>query len=84
MYYQLFGAMGATLNQANTSIPLFICLHGGPGVSSSLGAYVELGPIRITDGKPKLATNPWNLFGHNLFIDQPLNVGFSYHGERHG
>lgn len=27
---------------------------------------------------------PWNYMGHTLFIDSPLNAGFSYHGDRHG
>lgn len=80
MFYQLFGAMDSKPTDKNTSIPLFIWLQGGPGVSS----YTELGPIRVAEGKPKLASYPWNMFGHYLFIDQPLNVGFSYYGERHG
>lgn len=61
-----------------------IWLQGGPGSSSMFGAFTELGPIRIVDGKAKSFAYPWNFFGHLLFIDQPLNVGFSYYGNRTG
>ena len=45
---------------------------------------MEIGPIRIINGKPRLFSYPWNNMGHLLFIDQPLNVGFSYYGDRKG
>ena len=41
-----------------------------------------MGPIRIVNGTPHLFKYSWNYFGHMLFIDQPLNVGFSYFGNR--
>jgi carboxypeptidase C (cathepsin A) len=44
-----------------------------------------LGPIRIEKGQAKLFHAAWNIFGHLLFVDQPLNVGFSYKsGDRNG
>jgi carboxypeptidase C (cathepsin A) len=62
-----------------------IWLQGGPGASSQFGAFTELGPIRIEKGKAKNFHSSWNIFGHLLFIDQPLNVGFSYmQGNRTG
>lgn len=84
MHYQLFGAMGSSLNDTSSSIPLIIWLNGGPGSSSLFGAFTENGPIRILENKTKLFDYPWNLFGHTLYIDQPLNVGFSYSGNRTG
>jgi carboxypeptidase C (cathepsin A) len=84
MYYQLFGAMGANVNQSNPTLPLLIWLQGGPGVSSMFGAFTEIGPIRVVNGKVKTSSYPWNIFGHLLFIDQPLNVGFSFYGNRTG
>lgn len=50
MYYQLFGAHGTTLTQ-NTSVPLIIWLQGGPGSSSMFGAYTEIGPVLVKNGK---------------------------------
>jgi len=84
MFYNLFSAMGSDFDKPSPKIPLMIWLQGGPGGSSQFGAFTENGPIRIVNGKPKLFQYSWNFFGHMLFIDQPLNVGFSYSGNRTG
>jgi carboxypeptidase C (cathepsin A) len=57
---------------------LIIWLQGGPGSSSQFGGFTELGPIRITEQGIREFSNSWNILGHTLFIDQPINVGFSY------
>ena len=80
MFYQLYSSKGTDIS--NGTVPLIIWLQGGPGGSSQFGAFTENGPIRIVDGKPKLFQYSWNHVGHMLFIDQPLNVGFSYYGVR--
>ncbi|TCD62229.1 hypothetical protein EIP91_007208 [Steccherinum ochraceum] len=53
--------------------------NGGPGCSSSLGLFMELGPCRVT--QPNATTfNPsaWNDNANIFFVDQPIGVGFSY------
>jgi carboxypeptidase C (cathepsin A) len=82
MYYQLFSSVGSSLNESDSRVPLIIWLNGGPGSSSLFGAFTENGPIRILKNKTSYFQNPWNLLGHTLYIDQPLNVGFSYYGNR--
>lgn len=56
-------------------------LNGGPGCSSLTGLFLELGPSRI-DEKIDLVFNPysWNNNASVIFLDQPVNVGYSYSG----
>jgi len=58
-----------------TFIPL-----GGPGASSATGLLFELGPCRIAskDGAVTRNKDSWNTHSHILFLDQPVNVGWSY------
>lgn len=52
----------------------------GPGASSMLGLFSELGPCNLTPTSPTTSTpNPfaWNNNASLLFIDQPAGVGFS-------
>ncbi|KAJ2936592.1 hypothetical protein H1R20_g509, partial [Candolleomyces eurysporus] len=61
--------------------------NGGPGASSSLGLFMELGPCRVLDENgPKFHPESWNSRANIFFIDQPVSVGFSYaeYGEHVG
>ncbi|WEW61996.1 serine-type carboxypeptidase [Emydomyces testavorans] len=61
--------------------PVVLWLNGGPGCSSLTGLFLELGPASI-DKKLKVVHNPysWNSNASVIFLDQPVNVGFSYSG----
>ncbi|KAF4622848.1 hypothetical protein D9613_001368 [Agrocybe pediades] len=59
--------------------------NGGPGCSSSLGLFMELGPCRIPSSNGTVRhPESWNTNANIFFIDQPIGVGFSYadHGEK--
>ena len=52
---------------------------GGPGCSSSTGLFFELGPCSITeDIETKRNKYSWNTHANIVFLDQPINVGYSY------
>ncbi|TVY92436.1 Carboxypeptidase Y-like protein A [Lachnellula willkommii] len=61
--------------------PVILWLNGGPGCSSLTGLFLELGPSSI-DKNLKLHINPysWNANASVIFLDQPVNVGYSYSG----
>lgn len=59
--------------------PVVLWLNGGPGCSSMTGLLFELGPASISaELKPVHNPYAWNNNASVIFLDQPVNVGFSY------
>ncbi|KAL0567380.1 hypothetical protein V5O48_014608, partial [Marasmius crinis-equi] len=60
--------------------PLILWLNGGPGCSSSTGLLFELGPCSIANEGQNTSYNPysWNKHANIIFLDQPVQVGYSY------
>ncbi|KAJ3046478.1 hypothetical protein HK097_000830 [Rhizophlyctis rosea] len=60
--------------------PVILWLNGGPGCSSLTGLFMELGPCRVSPTGNGTINNPssWNNEANVIFLDQPINVGFSY------
>lgn len=67
---------------APATAPLVLWLNGGPGCSSSTGLLIELGPCSIykegSTVKTKYNPHSWNNHFNIIFLDQPINVGYSY------
>ena len=55
-------------------------MNGGPGGSSLIGALQENGPCFINADSNSTYLNPysWNNEVNMLYLDQPVQVGFSY------
>ncbi|ODQ82803.1 hypothetical protein BABINDRAFT_159305 [Babjeviella inositovora NRRL Y-12698] len=59
--------------------PIILWLNGGPGCSSMTGLFFELGPSSINAKiAPEYNPHSWNSNASVIFLDQPVNVGFSY------
>ncbi|KAJ3272497.1 hypothetical protein HDV01_005448 [Terramyces sp. JEL0728] len=70
-------------NKDVVSPPLIIWLQGGPGSSSMIGLFYEVGPIKITSEKHFIKNfDAWNSNSSMLFIDNPLGAGFSHLGNK--
>lgn len=66
-------------NADPTTAPLTTWINGGPGTSSMVGLFQEIGPCAI-DADENVVNNPysWTNASNLLFIDQPVQTGFSY------
>ncbi|KAF3762037.1 hypothetical protein M406DRAFT_49615 [Cryphonectria parasitica EP155] len=60
--------------------PLAVYLAGGPGEASTAATVMENGPCYVGDDSNTTYVNPWsfNNFANMLYIDQPVQAGYSY------
>ncbi|KAJ3194807.1 hypothetical protein HK101_001868 [Irineochytrium annulatum] len=63
---------------ANGPTPLIIWLQGGPGSSSMIGLFYEMGPLRVgPDMLLHRNGDTWNTNCSMVFIDNPVGTGYS-------
>ena len=69
--------------QLPESAPLTVFINGGPGTSSLVGLFQEVGPCQVVEvAQGRLGTIArdwgWDRSSNIIFIDQPVQVGFSF------
>ncbi|KAI9348719.1 Alpha/Beta hydrolase protein [Zopfochytrium polystomum] len=71
------------INPSPTPPPLIIWLQGGPGSSSMIGLFNEMGPLHVGPDQ-QIRRNPetWNRNCSMLFIDNPVGTGYSFVGSQ--
>jgi vitellogenic carboxypeptidase-like protein len=75
MFFWYFPAQERNPDKAAT----LIWLQGGPGSSSMIGLFYEMGPLKITkDLRLEKNYNSWNKDCNMIFIDNPVGTGFSF------
>ncbi|CAM6114669.1 unnamed protein product [Calypogeia fissa] len=76
LFYAFYEASSSSAPVDET--PLILWLNGGPGCSSLIGCFYELGPW-IVDENGEIHSNPWswNRRYGVLFVDSPAGTGFS-------
>jgi carboxypeptidase C (cathepsin A) len=75
MYFWFFQA-----RENHEIAPLTAWFSGGPGVPSSSAALGEHGPCSVLSDSKTTELNPWswNEKVNMIYLDQPLQVGYSY------
>jgi carboxypeptidase C (cathepsin A) len=69
--------------QLPETAPLTVFINGGPGSSSMVGLFQEIGPCEVVElSQDRLGTVArgwgWDRSSNLLFIDNPVQTGFSY------
>ncbi len=69
--------------QLPETAPLTVFINGGPGSSSMVGLFQEVGPCQVVEvAEGQLGTVArewgWDRSSNIIFIDQPVQVGFSF------
>ncbi|ORY43858.1 alpha/beta-hydrolase [Rhizoclosmatium globosum] len=83
LFFWFFPSLTQTQTQTQTGpeddpAPLIVWLQGGPGSSSMIGLFYEMGPLRVNNDLTLTRNNwTWNEKASMLFIDNPAGVGYS-------
>jgi len=65
--------------EAPEEAPVVLWMTGGPGCSSELAVFYENGPYSLNeDLEVEETPYGWDNNAHMIFVDQPVNTGFSY------
>lgn len=66
--------------------PLTIWLNGGPGLSSLIGLFTEMGPLKFSNDLSLVlnGNTSWTRLTHLLLVDQPVGTGYSFIGDESG
>ncbi|KAF0972227.1 hypothetical protein FDP41_009535 [Naegleria fowleri] len=85
LYYLLIPKLGSS--KIDPNVPLLLWLNGGPGCSSMIGLFMEIGPLRFKPSNDPSTKQPslvdhtmysYCQYYHVLLIDNPSGAGYSF------
>ncbi|XP_050361759.1 venom serine carboxypeptidase-like [Nymphalis io] len=71
-------------NKEESNKEWIIWLQGGPGSTSLVGLFSEMGPFEYIDDQLKLRETSWCKDFSMVFIDNPVGAGFSFTDSQEG
>ena len=82
LFYIFYSCRALKSGQTPKDVPVIVWLQGGPGASSQLGNFYEIGPYTLdkdSSGKYEEVAfeKSWTDYYNLLFIDNPRGVGYS-------
>ncbi|XP_051912287.1 uncharacterized protein LOC127594452 [Hippocampus zosterae] len=87
MFYTYFPRLGETLETPKPDSPVVIWMNGGPGSSSQIGSWTEIGPVECvngTDGKQALKPRePVTGVGLSFTVPNNLTVNSTITAGKH-
>eukprot|EP00825_Cyclidium_porcatum_P048215 TRINITY_DN801_c0_g1_i5.p1 TRINITY_DN801_c0_g1~~TRINITY_DN801_c0_g1_i5.p1 ORF type:complete len:437 (+),score=50.17 TRINITY_DN801_c0_g1_i5:198-1508(+) len=78
IFFQFVTKNGTKFSNIKVNEPVVFWFNGGPGCSSQIGSWSENGPLSVNGTQFYELKSSWNRLANLVYIDQPLNVGFSY------
>ncbi|KAJ1679791.1 hypothetical protein EV182_001322 [Spiromyces aspiralis] len=79
LFYWYFPAIAPQADGGGPPPPLLLWIQGGPGASSMIGLFTEMGPLMFDDAGELVRRNlTWANEYDILFVDQPVGTGYSY------
>lgn len=72
--------------EENDTSPLTVWLNGGPGLSSLIGLFTEMGPLKFSSEISLMVNGntSWTRLTHLLLVDQPVGTGYSFTADAAG
>ncbi|KAH8832752.1 Alpha/Beta hydrolase protein [Flagelloscypha sp. PMI_526] len=79
LFFWGFEKKTGSFANTNSNEPWGIWLNGGPGSSSMIGLFKEIGPLTVNPNDNSMSPNKyaWTKIADYFFIDSPVGVGFS-------
>ena len=79
LFFSLVTKKGERIGNFNNNTPVIFWFSGGPGCTSQYDYFGAIGSLQVlANGSLVPREFTWNDFATIIFVDNPLNTGWSY------